>query len=195
MNTKLIGIVSVVVLLNACSKQEETPPGTNTVPTVEVSSVSSSSSSSLPSVDTNAEVSNEPVTAAGSSVLIDTYWRLIALEQTEIVPSPHRREAHLIFNLDYRVGGSDGCNTIGAAYTIEERTLKFSDIASTKMACEEDGNTAAAFNDALTRVDSFMIEGDQLELFDEEGKVLARFQAAANPGANPDPNFDTQPAN
>jgi heat shock protein HslJ len=195
MKTKIISILSAMVLLNACSpKQEETPPGTTSTTVMSQASVSSVAVSSAASIDTNPEISNQPTTATGSSVLIDTYWRLTALEQSEIVPSPHQREAHLIFNTDNRVGGSDGCNTLGGTYTIENETLSFSDLNSTKVACEEAGNTADSFNKALERVNSFTIHADQLELRDETGLVLARFQAAANPSANPDPNFDTQPS-
>lgn len=196
MNTKIIGLVSAVAFLSACSPKDETPPGSTAVSVSSVSSsISSLAMSSTPSVDTNPNISNQPTTATGSSVLIDTYWRLISVDQTEIAPSPHQREAHLIFNVDNRVGGSDGCNTLGGTYTIENDTLKFGDLTATTVACEEAGNTADAFNSALKRVNSFVIQGDQLELRDETGQVLAKFQAAANPSANPDPNFDTEPAN
>jgi heat shock protein HslJ len=73
----------------------------------------------------------------------------------------------LIFNPEEgTAGGASGCNQYFAAYTLSGSDLTFEDAGSTMMACEptELMDAEAAYLQALSLVELFSIEGDQLNL-------------------------------
>jgi heat shock protein HslJ len=55
--------------------------------------------------------------------------------------------------------------------------LTFSQMARTMMACVEGIETEKAFLDALKQVNTWRIAGQQLDLFDAAGRLLARLEA------------------
>ncbi len=77
-----------------------------------------------------------------------------------------------------RASGSGGCNRFTGAYT---RTalegLVFSPMAGTMMACADGMDTERVYLKALSRVKSYNILGSILELYDEGGTLVARFEA------------------
>jgi heat shock protein HslJ len=75
------------------------------------------------------------------------------------------------------VGGSGGCNRLTGSYELSGGRLKFGQMAGTMMACLEGGETERAFLDALGRVTGWGMAGQQLELMDASGGVVARFEA------------------
>jgi len=116
----------------------------------------------------------------GDTPLRETYWKLVQLGEKQVVPTDQQREASLIFHTDQnRVTGSGGCNQLTGTYTLEGRTLRFGGIASTRMACMQGMETETAFLAALDKVRSWRTIGQQLELYDSGGKLLARFSAPA----------------
>jgi heat shock protein HslJ len=74
------------------------------------------------------------------STLVGTGWRVVAVNGRAPVPE---REPTLAFEVD-RVGGSGGCNHIGARYGYDASTGSFqvSDAGMTAMACAEAPVTA-----------------------------------------------------
>jgi heat shock protein HslJ len=55
--------------------------------------------------------------------------------------------------------------------------ITFSHVGGTMMACLEGMETEKSFLDALKQVNRWKITGQQLELFDAGGKLLATFEA------------------
>ena len=105
-----------------------------------------------------------------------TYWKLVALGATPITAADTAREPHIILQADTtRVSGSGGCNRMFGGYQLNGDSLTFSAIASTKMACPSGMETETAFLPALQRVARWRITGQQLELSDSAGAVVARF--------------------
>jgi putative lipoprotein len=87
-------------------------------------------------------------------------------------------EPHLILNSATRqVGGAGGCNRLTGGYELNGGRLSLGRVASTIMACAEGMDTEKAFMDALGRVSGWRIAGQQLELLDSAGNVIARFEA------------------
>ena len=75
-----------------------------------------------------------------------------------------------------RVSGSGGCNSLNGSYELDGDRLTFGPLATTRMACREDHMDAEqAFHEAMARVSRWKIEGKHLELFDEAGVMVARF--------------------
>lgn len=74
-----------------------------------------------------------------------------------------------------RVGGLGGCNRFGASYEMKGVQLSFSPIAATRMACLDGMAKEQAFFTMLGEVKAMKLDGDQLDLLDGKGKVLARF--------------------
>jgi putative lipoprotein len=119
--------------------------------------------------------------ATGSDApLRETYWKLVQLGEKPVTASDQQREANLIFHTDQnRVTGSGGCNRLTGSYTLEGHTLRFGGVASTRMACMQGMETETAFLAALQEVSTWRTTGQQLDLYDAGGKLLARFTAVA----------------
>jgi len=76
-----------------------------------------------------------------------------------------------------RVSGTSGCNNFAGSYTQSGPALRFSLLATTRMACAPPLDALEArFLDALNRTTGFKVEGNLLELRDGRG-VLAIFRA------------------
>ena len=87
-------------------------------------------------------------------------------------------EPHLILNsMTGRATGSGGCNRMTGSYELSGDRLSLGQMAGTLMACTEGMETERAFLDALGRVKGWRIAGQQLELLDAAGNMVARFEA------------------
>lgn len=116
-----------------------------------------------------------------NSPLINTYWKLTEIKGTGVSVSDNQREPHILLNSEQRVAGSDGCNRIMAGYTLKGESLQFSQMASTRMACMQGAEQADLIGASLPQTAAYKITGDQLELRDNTGAVIARFTAVALP--------------
>ena len=176
MNKKLLSILSAVVLLNtACSPKQDEPSSS--------AAKSSVISSEAAVVAVTSEAAAIPAEASSlpSNELLNTYWKLIFLNDKEIVVSDNQREPHIVLNAEKRVSGSDGCNSLMGSYTLEGDKITLGELAGTKMACMEGAEQSQAFNEVLTKVAAYSLHSDQLELRDATGLVIARFKAVALP--------------
>ena len=87
------------------------------------------------------------------------------------------------FNRDQkRVSGSAGCNRFSGAFEIDGAMLKFSRIASTKMACldAEVQRIETRFLELLETTTRFEIQGNTLRLYANDVSVLVFVDRAAN---------------
>lgn len=80
---------------------------------------------------------------------------------------------------DGRLGGSDGCNSFGGGYQVEDGQLKVDpNMVSTLMACaDEIMQQASAFSAVLLQSPAFQVEAGQLTLLGGDGAALAVFAA------------------
>jgi copper homeostasis protein (lipoprotein) len=105
----------------------------------------------------------------------NTYWKLMLLNGTAVVPVERRSEAHLLFETEGRLAGSDGCNRLFGSYSLEGEKIQFGRIGSTMMACLNTRDRE--FVEALGKTATWRILGSQLELRGRAGELLARFEA------------------
>ncbi|ALM54008.1 META domain-containing protein [Halomonas huangheensis] len=111
--------------------------------------------------------------------LENTYWKLIELGGESIEVTEGQREPHLVLHAtDSRVAGSTGCNRLMASYEKDGDSLRFSQPATTMMAClnDADASVEPRFLEVLEETTSYRVLADQLELRDDDGKVMARFE-------------------
>ena len=149
------------------------------------SGLASAVEESPPAVVTKTEPSTQAGAGAGdvgplvpaAPTLGDGTWQLAAYRagdgMVEVTATP--QPARLRFEAG-RVTGTPGCNRIGGNYTQIEGRLTFKPtMQSTMMACPEPlMKQEQAVGLALTRVDSFRLDGDRLDLLDSAGTTQLR---------------------
>jgi copper homeostasis protein (lipoprotein) len=118
---------------------------------------------------------------AADATLENTPWKLTGLGNSSVTAPSPQREAYLLLDpRDHRVSGSGGCNRLMGSYELNGEQLKFGQMAGTMMACPEGMDTEQAFLKSLGQVSKWKITGQNLELFDANGKVLAHFEPRGN---------------
>lgn len=121
--------------------------------------------------------------ATSTASFTATFWRLVEVEEHAVVPQPAEEDApHVQFTAG-EVSGYSGCNRFFGRATRHRDELHFGVIASTRRACPS--RAAADFErrllGALSRVASFSVRGEALELIDDNGAVLVRAEAGEAP--------------
>lgn len=115
-----------------------------------------------------------------------TTWVLVQMDGQNVTSATSSSEgARLILGDDGSFGGYGGCNSMGGQYKMtpsEARsqkdvagTIEFGDIFSTKRMCPNDELEMAFFR-TLSKIDSFVIEGDKLLLL-SGGELRLVFRA------------------
>ncbi len=107
-----------------------------------------------------------------------TTWTLTLLGDQPVMAADPQRRAHIVLDEEtYRLAGSGGCNRIMGGYQRDGDRIRFSQVASTMMACPDGMDTEAAFTKALAQVATWRVLGNRLEFYDSTGNRLARFEA------------------
>lgn len=123
--------------------------------------------------------SAKPAAADQATVTLDnTYWKLLTLNG-KAVPRLDK-EPHIILQSQGRLVGSGGCNRLMGSWKQDGAKLHIGQVAGTRMACR--GAAATTETDLLKmlgQVASWRLHGEQLELLDAKGKLLAQLQAVA----------------
>jgi len=118
-----------------------------------------------------------------SKPLEDTYWRAVELAGKVLPPQNANGEAHLIFQADGRLSGSDGCNRISGTYQRAGDALTFGQLVGTQMACVNTGEIQQAFHEAVKNAVRLTVSGDRLRLLDSAGTQVALFVAGSRTAA------------
>lgn len=126
-----------------------------------------------------------------SAPLMETEWRLVKLGDRAITAPPDpRRAISLTFQqadapagsgMSGSYSGSSGCNRVIGTYTIANGAMTLTS-GGTAIACRDDAAAEAAFVTALKATRSYRIVGRTLELMDESGARIARFEARVPAG-------------
>ena len=86
--------------------------------------------------------------------------------------SESRRDAYINFDIaDKKFNGNGGCNQINGNYTINNSSINFGEVISTKMSCI-DIEFENVFLNTLNSVDRFEINGDDMLLKRKKEIVL-----------------------
>ena len=120
--------------------------------------------------------------AATHIALRGTYWRLVQLNGQAIsVPrASKQQEPHLVFSSEGdRVSGSGGCNALTGSFEVDGDKLHLRQMVSTMRACLTGMEHEREFLQTLGKVARYRTIGGHLDLLDEQGAVIARFEAIA----------------
>lgn len=109
--------------------------------------------------------------------LVGTRWALVQLFGNSASVGADAWEPFIALqSTDARIVGYAGCNRIAGRYQLSGEQLRFSQIASTRMACPEMAVEDALLK-ALDATVRWSISGDDLELRGQDGAAVARFKA------------------
>jgi heat shock protein HslJ len=112
-----------------------------------------------------------PVVA--SATLSGTEWVAFAIDGVPEVTLPKPR---LRWTSADQITGTGGCNGFRGSALVGTGTLRLGPLASTGRAClSMPGSQEDLFFKALELTRNARLDGDQLSLIDESGKVIARF--------------------
>ncbi len=112
--------------------------------------------------------------------ITEKYWKLKTLEGQDIKMGVNQeREIYFILKTqDNRVSGFAGCNSISGTYKLEnENRIRFSEMASTLMACPDVDFNEAEFLKVFELADNYTIVNDVLSLNVGRRAPLAVFEA------------------
>lgn len=114
--------------------------------------------------------------------LTGTNWILESIASGDAVSSTVAgTEATLALASDGTASGNASCNRFTATYEVGEgypdvQTLVFGPIATTKMACEPDVDAQErVYLEGLEKAGRYLIDGERLSLFDDDGNLLLAF--------------------
>ncbi|MEZ5486963.1 MAG: META domain-containing protein [Steroidobacteraceae bacterium] len=121
-------------------------------------------------------------------LLEDTRWRLIQLggEPLPTTSGRGRSRALLLFDAKQAlISGSGGCNALSGSYRRNDERITFAQLAGTMLACSGDlMNQERDFFASLGQARRWLVAGRWLELTDDEGRLLARFEAETTPASH-----------
>ena len=91
-------------------------------------------------------------------------WVVTEMKGIPVQQSGGRRDAFIRFETDEkRFTGNGGCNQINGGYAVDNKEIRFGEVVSTKMSCE-DIAFEGTFLDLLSKVDRFEQKGNDLFL-------------------------------
>ncbi len=121
--------------------------------------------------------------STGSEALYQSEWKLTEV-QGQMVPSESKAMFALTPGQPNKVSGSTGCNRMNGSFELSgTNTIKFSPLATTKMACLDDNKNATEqkFTNALTQATTWGIVDNMLEL--KNGDVMVAKLKAQKPAS------------
>ncbi len=106
----------------------------------------------------------------------DIRWVLIEFNGKPVSESVYGKVYLLLSSKDKKMVGSNGCNQLMGSYSISNKfQIAFSNIASTRMACNHQEWDDIAFNKTLETANNFTVSGNKLMLNIGEKASLAVF--------------------
>ncbi len=115
-----------------------------------------------------------------ATAITEKYWKLKTLEGQEVKMGKNQeREVYFMLkNEDNRVTGFAGCNNLMGTYSLEEgNRIRFSQMATTLMACPDVDFNESEFLKVFELADNYTISGNQLSLNVGRRAPLAVFEA------------------
>jgi heat shock protein HslJ len=102
-------------------------------------------------------------------------WVVVEMKGVPVQQSGGRRDAHITFDVAAkRFSGNGGCNQINGNYTVDKKEIRFTEVLSTKMSCN-DIEFENAFLSTLSSIDHYEVrENDLLLKKNKETRLVLR---------------------
>ena len=92
-------------------------------------------------------------------------WELTMFNGKEIAKNKYLKTPYLTFeSKENRLSGNASCNGINGRFFIQNKTLRFSQLATTRMMCVHE-NMEEAFLNELPKITNYKVVNDELQLF------------------------------
>ena len=99
-------------------------------------------------------------------------WVVVEMKKVPVQQSGGRRDAHITFDVNAkRFSGNGGCNQVNGNYSVDKNEIRFTEVVSTKMSCN-DIEFENAFLSTLGGVDHYEVNGSDLLLKKKKETVL-----------------------
>ena len=99
-------------------------------------------------------------------------WVVVEMKGVPVQQSGGRRDAHIDFDVSAkRFSGNGGCNQINGNYSIDKNTIRFTEVLSTKMSCN-DIEFENTFLSILSSIDRYEANGSDLLLKKKKETML-----------------------
>lgn len=99
-------------------------------------------------------------------------WVLTEMKGVPVQLSGGRRDAYIHFEvLEKRFTGNGGCNQVSGNYSLDKKNIRFGEVISTKMSCE-DIAFENSFLSTLNSVDRYEVRGNDLLLKRKKNVLL-----------------------
>ena len=113
---------------------------------------------------------------ANPTTLENVQWTLLQLDGEAIKASSRGAPTLKLASKDRRLSGFAGCNRMIGGYELDGETVKFTGMATTRMACI-DVTPEEPLLRALAATTRWNVTGNTLELLDASGSVRTRWTA------------------
>jgi len=91
-------------------------------------------------------------------------WVVVEMKGVPVQQSGGRRDAHITFDVNAKTfTGYGGCNQINGNYNLDKKMVKFTEVVSTKMSCN-DIEFENTFLSTLSGIDHYEVRGNDLLL-------------------------------
>jgi heat shock protein HslJ len=115
---------------------------------------------------------------AADGTLAGTNWVAVELMGKAVSKTEDHPVVSLqLHDLDKKLTGFSGCNTVSGGYEVSHEDLKFDPVTVTRVACVGE-HMEPQYLQALAGTKTFSVSPNTLELRDMNGKVLGKFQAS-----------------
>lgn len=110
-----------------------------------------------------------------TDVLFKNNWQLYSMNGNIVETSAGSKVPSMAFDMQkMTVSGNSGCNSFSGGFTVQEESLTFGNLATTRMMCE-DMKVETAFLAAMPNVRKYIMAEGRLVFSDAEGKQLMAF--------------------
>jgi len=124
------------------------------------------------------ETSKSDVNIPSTAELLNTYWKLIEIAGEPVVTKQGQREMKLTLHVEEnKVNGFGGCNSFFGTYIHDTGSLKFGPLAATRKFCADSMDQESQFFKLLSAVTGYTINGQVLDLIDDQGKPVLKLEA------------------
>jgi heat shock protein HslJ len=102
-------------------------------------------------------------------------WVVVEMKGVPVQQSGGRRDAHITFDVSAkRFSGNGGCNQVNGNYTVDKKAIRFTEVLSTKMSCN-DIEFENTFLSTLSSIDHYEVrENDLLLKKNKETRLVLR---------------------